>query len=379
MIRSLAALAWDAGLAPAPVKALVDASPSAAGVKAFVKARSDREVHRILPPRSRVGPNTLRTLRQGEDARSGRILADAAARKLHVTGYGLDDYPVPLLDLTDPPPLLFMTSGAKFDGDRCVAIVGSRSATSYGLRTAYRLGRDLGRWGWTVVSGMASGIDAAAHRGALDGGGPSVGVLGSGHDHEYPRENRALYARMREHGWLVSEFEPRKGPTRYTFPRRNRIIAALARAVVVVEAGEKSGALITADHALDLGRDVLAVPGRIGDRSSAGCLSLLKEGAGLVTSIADIIEFLCGDPPMLPGLDPQAFETAVAGAATTGDDAALLDLLTECPLSPDMLALRLGRKLPEVLRSLTQLEIEGWVEERPGGVFTSIRPGGRPA
>ena len=199
-----------------------------------------------------------------DDLRAARSLLRAARGKgIRVAGYtdcGEAAYPAGLRDLLDPPPLLFKRGPGTPDSERAIAVVGTRAASSYGLRTAYALGRELGRWGWTVVSGMARGIDAAAHAGVLDAGGQTIGVLGTGLDREYPAENRDLYRRMRSHGLLLSEFEPGAPPTRSAFPRRNRVIAALARGVIVVEAGGRSGALNTADHALDLGREVLAVP-----------------------------------------------------------------------------------------------------------------------
>ena len=285
-------------------------------------------------------------------------------------------YPERLRDLPDPPPVLFKRGAGTPDSGRTIAVVGTRAASSYGLRTAYALGRELARWGWTVVSGMAHGIDAAAHAGALDVGGRTIGVLGTGHDREYPAENRDLYRRMRSHGILLSEFEPSAPPTRSAFPRRNRVIAALARGVIVVEAGGRSGALNTADHALDLGREVLAVPGRIDDPGAAGCLRLLRQGAGLVAGVQDVFDalgWLCLEPQAPPSEEGAA--PAVDGSA---GDRRLLRALSRGPRSPDELAVGLEMPVTKVLGGLGRLELEGWVERRPGGNFAAVRRrGGR--
>ncbi|MYA34139.1 MAG: DNA-protecting protein DprA [Gemmatimonadales bacterium] len=341
----------------------------------------------------RAAPDDLRALREGgrtPPARRGRapgpagesaarsLLREARAKGIRVAGYtdcGEAAYPAGLRDLPDPPPVLFKRGPGIPDSGRTLAVVGTRAASSYGLRTAYALGKELGRWGWTVVSGMARGIDAAAHAGALDAGGGTIGVLGTGVDREYPAENRDLYRRMQSHGLLLSEFEPGAPPTRSAFPRRNRVIAALARGVIVVEAGGKSGALNTADHALDLGREVLAVPGRIDDPGAAGCLRLLRQGAGLVAGVRDVfdaLDWLCLETP--PGPEDGS-ASPVDGSA---GDRRLLGALSRGPRSPDELAVGLEMPVTKVLGGLGRLELEGWVERRPGGNFAAVRRrGGR--
>jgi DNA processing protein len=277
-------------------------------------------------------------------------------------------YPQPLMDLNDPPPVLHVLGSGWPDPARCVAVVGTRRATPYGLEIARSLGRDLARWGWTVVSGMASGVDAAAHAGALDGGGNTIGVLGTGHVHEYPRTNRRLYARMREHGWLVSEFDPAAGPLRHTFPQRNRIIAALSRAVVIVEAGHKSGALITARCALDAGREVLVVPSRIGDPAGRGSLRLLRQGAAVLTGVRDVFDAIGWvhdhEPPP---------KSSSGGAADTADadgpDGWLMRCLGVDELSAEEIAALSGRGIADALAALGRLEIDGRVGQSRGGRF----------
>lgn len=207
-------------------------------------------------------------------------------------------YPARLRDLGDPPALIHSTAPADVLGELCerpgAAIVGTRRASAYGLEVAAAIGRGLARAGVTVVSGLALGIDAAAHRGALEAGGPTVAVLGCGADRAYPRTHRSLYGRIRADGAVVSELPPGAAPARWTFPARNRIMAALATVTVVVEAAERSGSLITAGFAEDLGRDVCAVPGRVTARMAAGANRLLVDGAQFVRGPEDVLDLIFG-------------------------------------------------------------------------------------
>jgi DNA processing protein len=198
-------------------------------------------------------------------------------------------YPAVLLDLRDPPPFLFALGSTATLEAPGIAIVGTRHASPTGERTAHRLGSALSRVGACVVSGMARGIDAAAHRGALDAGGPTVAVLGGGVDRPYPQSHRALYEAIRARGLVISEALPGSPPLPGAFPRRNRIIAALGRALLVIEAGDRSGALITADQALDMGRPIGVVPGSIDAPQCAGSNQLLREGAIIITSPDDAL------------------------------------------------------------------------------------------
>ena len=206
-------------------------------------------------------------------------------------------YPDALRSLVDPPPVLYIR-GRLTDADRCaVALVGARHASPYGLACARRLAADLADCGITVVSGLARGIDAAAHEGAARAGGRTLAVLGSGLDRLYPPEHAELAAAVAAHGAILSEFPLGTPPLASNFPRRNRIISGLGRGVVVVEAGRRSGALITADCALEQGREVFAVPGPMTAMTSQGTHALLKQGARLVTGVADILEELGLAPP----------------------------------------------------------------------------------
>ncbi|MEQ8173518.1 MAG: DNA-processing protein DprA [Syntrophomonadaceae bacterium] len=208
-----------------------------------------------------------------------------------------DDYP-PMLKVIDQAPYVLFYRG-RIDVLRqlCLAVVGSRRASPYGRKTARELARDLAEEGVVVVSGLARGIDSEAHQGAVDGGGATVAVMGSGVDVVYPPENRRLYEKIQEMGAIVSEFIPGSHPEAHNFPRRNRIISGLSRGVVVVEARQKSGALITADFALEQGRDVFAVPGPVSSETSRGTNNLIKQGAKLAGSVQDILEEYIAAPP----------------------------------------------------------------------------------
>lgn len=202
-------------------------------------------------------------------------------------------YPEMLRNTRGHPLVLYVRGDAAALSKPAVAIVGTRRATPYGHDQAYRFGRDLAAAGWCVVSGLALGIDAESHRGALDAGGTTVGVIGSGLDRFYPEQNRELAREIvRKGGAVVSEFPFGREPDQQTFPQRNHVVAALARGVLAVEAPRKSGTLITTGFAADLGRTVMAIPGRVDSRSSAGCLDLIRDGATLVRCADDVIEAL---------------------------------------------------------------------------------------
>lgn len=369
---ALLALSRVRGVGPGPVCALVDHFGSGVAATRAIPSLPDASLAALMPGRRSPGKRALAGLRAPRLEVARDLLAAATERGLRLLAYGTPAYPPAVADLVDPPPVLFLEGTLPVAGRAAVAIVGTRSATPYGLRRAHALGRELGRWGWSVVSGMARGIDASAHAGALDGGGHTVGVLGSGHDHDYPPENRDLYERVRaEGGGLLSEFEPDTPPSRGTFPRRNRLIAALSRAVVVVEAGRRSGALITVDHALDLGREVLAVPCRVGDPGAPGILKLLRQGAGLACGARDVFDAVGWVHDLEgPAPHPPAAERAGGASADRRDgppESAILGLLAAGSLSPDEIALRLGIPVDAAVRRLGRLELEGWIDRRPAG------------
>ena len=284
------------------------------------------------------------------------FLRELTSRGLRWVARSDPSYPARLRSIHDPPPGLFVRGTALLDllGRPAVAVVGARACSPYGAAVARMLGRDLAAAGVIVVSGLARGVDAEAHRGALDRGS-TVAVLGCGIDRDYPRAHESLAARIAEAGLIVSEYPPGVEPAPWRFPARNRIVAGLTVATVVVEARERSGALITADLALDEGRDVLAVPGEITSELSRGANQLLRLGAVPVTSSADVLEFVGMDPAPSPeraALDPrlERVRAVVAAAATTADETANA----------------LGESAHTVAAALVELELLGLVEEVDG-------------
>jgi len=273
------------------------------------------------------------------------------------------DYPRSLLELPDPPPLLYV-KGELRSSEPAVAVVGSRRASAYGLAVTEQMARDLARHGVTVVSGMARGIDAAAHRGALDEDRRSIGVLGCGIDIAYPTENRTLFSRMAAHGALVSEFPMGTLPLAENFPRRNRIISGLSQGVLVVEAAEGSGSLITAQCALEQGRDIFAIPGNIHSMNSRGTHRLIKQGAKLVERVEDILEELTGmvpseqSPPPPPRLSFSPREAAVYST------------MSATPLHIDEITEKCALTVAEVSAILLRLELKGVITQYPGKRFS---------
>ena len=201
------------------------------------------------------------------------------------------EYPSRLRHLYDPPAALYVRGGLPEDGRPTAAVIGARSCSSYGYQTARMLGRELAAAGIQIISGMALGIDGAGHQGALDAGCRTYAVLGSGVDICYPKENRHLYSRIPKQGGLLSEFAPGQPPKPGNFPMRNRIISGLSDAIVVVEARAKSGSLITVELGLEQGKEIFAVPGRMGDALSEGCHQLIRQGAALLSSPADVLDY----------------------------------------------------------------------------------------
>ncbi|MEA2388112.1 MAG: processing protein [Thermoleophilaceae bacterium] len=309
---------------------------------------------------------------------------DPEARLDEMARAGLDGvcrhdplYPRQLTELGDPPALLHSTAAraalAELYSRPVAAIVGTRRASAYGLEVATAIGRGLAAAGVTVVSGLALGIDAAAHRGALDGGGPTLAVLGCGADRPYPRAHRSLYDRIRACGSVVSELPPGAAPARWTFPARNRIMAALAQVTVVVEAAERSGSLITAGFAEDLGRDVCAVPGRVTARMAAGANRLLVDGAQVIRGPDDVLDLIFGAGGWeAPRSDAAALESEldpglrrVLAAVEAGD--VLDEAGGEPTLPPSELRAALGR-----------LELLGLVRRDGLGAYVRVAAGRGP-
>ncbi|HSH12758.1 MAG TPA: DNA-processing protein DprA, partial [Desulfurivibrionaceae bacterium] len=245
-----------------------------------------------------------------------------------------------------------------------ISIVGSRAASSYGLQMAETLAGQLASQGITVISGLAQGIDSAAHRGALKGGGRTVAVLGCGLDLVYPPENRALFDTIPTQGALVSEYPLGTRPDGFRFPARNRIISGLSRGVVVVEATLKSGSLITAELALEQGREVFAVPGRADSLKSAGCHHLLQQGAKLVISAADILIEFGGNRP--PATDVASQSVPLPVAPLSDEERAIMAGLEIYPRNIDEVLNACGLPVERVNELLLMLEIKGYCEVLPG-------------
>jgi DNA processing protein len=272
-------------------------------------------------------------------------------------------FPPLLTAIHDPPPGLFLQGGAN-EALLCgstVAVVGARACSSYGSSVARAIGRDLAAAGLVVVSGLARGIDGEAHRGALEAGGTTVAVLGCGVDRDYPAAHAQLAARIRETGLIVSEYAPGVEPAPWRFPARNRIVAGLSQATVVVEARERSGALITADLALEEGREVFAVPGEITSALSAGTNELLRLGAAPLTSARDVLERF--------GLELAEREPSEVSEGA----AAVLSALRDGPAGADELAAATGIGASELSIALTELELAGLVTAGDGEYRTVMR------
>ena len=276
-----------------------------------------------------------------------------------------DEYPPLLRELPDPPLALHYAGDLSLLTRHSIAIVGSRRASPYAVNAAAHLTRDLVSCGLTIVSGLARGVDSAAHHAALEAGGKTVAVLGTGIDVIYPRSNRRLFQRIAEHGLIVTEFPPGSPPKREHFPVRNRIISGLSLGTVIVEATRQSGSLITARMAAEQNREVFAVPGSIFSAGSEGTHRLVQYGAKLVHDANDVLGELRGDFPRVkreaePEPDSPLNEVL---AALSRDAAAHIDTV----------ASRLGRTSSAVAESLLQLELGGWIRAMPGGRYLRVK------
>jgi DNA processing protein len=284
------------------------------------------------------------------------------------------DYPRRLRQIVDPPPVLYVKGRLRSDAD-CIAVVGSRHATPYGLANATRLGADLARRGLSVVSGMALGIDTAAHQGALQGGGATIAVLGSGFDHLYPAQNRALARAIVENGAVITEFPMQAEPEPHHFPARNRVISGMSLGTVVVEATRKSGSLITARLAADQNREVFAVPGSVRSFKSTGTHTLIKQGAKLVENVQDILDELAPllkQPASGAGEVEQAAEEPPA-LPLSRPESELLKALDPYPVHIDQLIRQTGLAPATLSHLLLQLELKGLVQQAPGKWFSRVR------
>ena len=311
-----------------------------------------------------VNPDLLTSVPKPESAAFHTVLKKVETLNIHLISYWDEDYPPLLRTIYDPPALLYIR-GSMPDQDS-LAIVGSRKATPTGLDFSRTLARQLGEQHVCIVSGMARGVDSAAHQGALDGHGTTIAVLGCGVDHVYPRENARLYQQIIERGAVISEHPPGTRPAAGHFPGRNRIISGLSRGVLIVEAAAGSGSLITADFALDQGRELFASPGAISHPNSHGPHQLLKDGAQIVTDVNDILQTLWpkrigyGSPKYAPkpitNLDPTALS--------------VYQILGENPLHHDEIARKCALTPMDLSAILLDLELRGGVKQLPGGHYT---------
>ncbi|MDD5495783.1 MAG: DNA-processing protein DprA [Candidatus Omnitrophica bacterium] len=287
------------------------------------------------------------------------------------------EYPANLKNIHRPPQALYVNGSFLAQDETAVALVGSRRASQYGLETCERLAYELALRGVTVVSGMARGIDSAAHRGALKAKGRTIAVMGSGHNHIYPPENDKLYNQIAATGAVVTEYESDMQPLPGNFPQRNRIISGLALGVVVVEAARNSGALITADFAAEQGRDVFAVPGKISSTTSSGTNELIKDGARLDQSADDIMEELSlVEINPLSGDEKTGKDEAIARKtksyiynSLTEDERKIYKSLSDEPLYIDELLSKAGVERQRASKVLLNLELKNLIKQLPGKQF----------
>jgi DNA processing protein len=353
------ALNMAAGIGPVRFQRLLDICGGARG------AWEASDLDLAAAGLERRTADSLRRLRQ-------RTSPEAVARRLAQLGIRAltlldDEYPSNLRQVADAPPVLFVRGRLLAEDSLAVALVGTRRATAYGRAVTERLARDLAAAGVTVVSGLAKGVDTAAHVAALEAGGRTLAVLGNGLDQVYPPENGALARRIAEdgRGALVSEFAPGVPPDAVNFPRRNRIISGLSRGTVIVEAGDRSGALITADFALEQGRDVLAVPGSIFNAMSVGANQLLRQGATPVTSAQDILEVI--------GAGAESAAPLAHDVPNVSDhEATVLRALSGEPRHADEFARTLGLSSGEVAATLAMLELKGLARQVGSMLYTRV-------
>jgi DNA processing protein len=314
-----------------------------------------------------ISRRTVETMSAHRATDAGGFEIEAACRG----GFGIvtmtdPAYPRLLREIPDPPPMLYV-HGALEDLERTIAVVGSRHATAYGVDTTRRLCADLAAFGFTVVSGMAVGIDAAAHDGALAGGGRTVAVLGSGLAKVYPPQHRRLFDRIAARGAVVSEFPVDAGPEAHHFPVRNRIISGMSLGTVVVEATRNSGSLITARLAAEQNREVFAVPGSVQSFKSTGTHTLIKQGAKLVENVQDILDELGG----VAAASAQPAARPAPAPPLSAEEARVLGALGPYPLHIDEMVRKLSTDAGSLSGVLMQLELKGLVTQQPGKLFSA--------
>lgn len=353
-------LALVSGVGPITRKALLEHFGSAENV---LKA-TGQELRAVAG----VGPKVSSAIKGADQIDVERELAICREHGLDVIVESDPRYPAMLHEIHDPPGVMFMHGDLLPQDAVSVAIVGSRHATPYGKQTAEKLASGLARAGLTIISGLARGIDAAAHRGALDAGGRTIGVLASGLLNIYPPEHVDLAKEVTRSGALLSEAPPRAVPMSGSFPQRNRIITGLSLGTIVVEATERSGALISARHAMEQGREVFAVPGRIDSRTSHGCHRLIRDGAKLVESVDDVLEEL---GPLVASTtvragDEQRQLRHPAELKLNEQERQVLDAIDTEATSIDQIVVKSGLPVHRVLSTISVLEVRKLIRRLSG-------------
>lgn len=341
------------GLGPVKQKALLGAFGNGGGVYG-----ASPEQLRCVPG---ISEHNLSVLTKNRDLDETAAFAKSLDEKgIRVVTICDSFYPDLLREIHDPPVLLYLLGSLPDEGMPKVSLIGARRCTDYGLRAARDLSRSLAANGVVVVSGMASGIDSMAHKGAIEGGGLTVAVLGCGVDVCYPSENRDLRRQILENGCLISEYPPEEKPLPGYFPARNRIISGLSRITVVTEAAKRSGTLITVGQALDQGREVMAVPGNINSRQSEGTNSMIKDGAGVVTEADDILRAL--------GIERKARRTDKPNrsANLAHNEKIVYDLVGPAPVYLDEIIEKSNSQAQTINYILMMLELRGLIRKLPG-------------
>lgn len=298
------------------------------------------------------------------DGYGERLLESLQKCGAHIVSIWDETYPRILKEIHDPPALLFIRGALPKASEKCIAIVGTRNPSAYGITQAHRIAEDLAARGVGIISGMARGVDSAAHEGCLHGGGKTYAVFGCGIDIIYPSENKSLAEKIANSGGLISEFTPGTEPDPGLFPRRNRIISGLSAGVLVIQGKETSGALITAKCALEQNREVFALPGNVEDQRSQGPHSLIRLGAVLATSAQDILTEI--------GVDGEYIELQKVGVelpSLNNSEEELLKQLSSEPVHIDDRVRGLNRPVSSVLADLLSLEMKGWVSQLAGKMF----------
>lgn len=363
--RDLVLLTMVPGVGPMTFRALLDRFGSAGSVL----DAGTMALRRV----DGVGPKLAEAIvsaREALDVDAELAACDRAG--VHVVSMDSDAYPEPLSRIPDPPPLLYVKGTIEPRDALAIGIVGARRCSPYGLRIAERLASGLARVGITVVSGLARGIDAAAHRGALKAGGRTLAVVANGLSTIYPPEHAEMADAISQAGAVLTEFPMAQKPLAGLFPQRNRVISGLSLGVVVVEAAPRSGSLATARHALEQNREVFAVPGPVDSLNSRGCHALIRDGARLVETVDDILEEL---GPLVREIKPAPDEPAVRRPielAMNDQERQILGLLGDRGVSLDELIVRTGLRVSQVMATLSVLEVRRLVRRQPGGVF--VRP-----